>query len=97
MRLEFHPSTTGDVREASTFYEQQRAGLGALFLAELDQALARIARTPFAFPVVVTHVRRSIVKRFPYVVLYRVLDPDTVRVLVIRHHRRNPRFGSGRR
>lgn len=97
MKLEFHPSTATDVREATAYYEQQRPGLGVHFLTELDKAIARIARAPLAFPVVEGEVRRSIIKRFPYVVLYRLLEPDTLRVLVIRHHKRDPQIGVGRR
>jgi plasmid stabilization system protein ParE len=97
MRLEFHPSTTGDVREATRHYDSQRAGLGARFLLQLDQALAQIARNPHLFPVVEHEVRRALVKHFPYTILFRVLDGDTVRILVIRHHRRDPRFGGARR
>ena len=97
MRLEFHPATAGDVREATNFYETQRAGLGAQFLTQLDVTLAQISHEPYSLPVVEGEVRRSIVKRFPYVVLFRILDTDTVRVLVIRHHRRSPRFGMIRR
>lgn len=97
MRLEFHPSTATDAREATVYYEQQRRGLGSHFLSELDKAIAQIARAPLAFPVVDGQVRRSIIKRFPYVVLYRVLEPDTLRVLVIRHHKRDPQIGIGRR
>lgn len=97
MRLEFHPSTTGDVREATSYYDKQRAGLGARFVQHLDQALAQIARNPLLFPLVENEVRRVLIKHFPYTILFRVLDGDIVRILVIRHHRRDPRFGGTRR
>lgn len=97
MRLEFHPSTATDVRQATVYYEQQRRGLGAHFLSEPDKAIAQLARAPLAFPLVDGQVRRSIVMRFPYVVLYRVLEPDALRVLVIRHHKRDPQIGMERR
>ena len=97
MRLEFHPSTTGDVREATSYYDKQRAGLGVRFLQQLDQALAQVAHSPLLFPVVEHDIRRALVKRFPYTILFRVLDGDVVRILVIRHLRRDPRFGGVRR
>ena len=97
MRLEFHPSTTADVRDATSYYDKQRAALGARFLRQLDQALAQIARSPLLFPLVEHEVRRALVKNFPYTVLFRVLGDNVVRILVTRHHRRDPRFGGTRR
>jgi toxin ParE1/3/4 len=96
MKVEFHPSTTDDVNEAAAWYRRARPGLDSEFRAEVDAVIERIARNPLQFPVVEAQIRRCIVHRFPYSVLYRVLDPDRVRILVIRHHRRDPRFGLGR-
>jgi plasmid stabilization system protein ParE len=42
-------------------------------------------------------VHRCFVRRFPYAVLFRIVSEDAIRVLVIRHHRRHPSFGLGRR
>lgn len=93
MRVEFHPSTVDDVNEAATHYGRARAGLGAEFRAEIDAVIERIARNPTQFPVVEAQIRRCIVHRFPYSVLFRCVSNDCVRILVIRHHRRDPRFG----
>jgi toxin ParE1/3/4 len=97
MRLEFHPLTVQDVNEATAYYEHRRAGLASEFRSELDAALARIAQSPSSFPIVEAHLGRCLVRRFPYSILFRVISPDTVRVLVIRHHKRHPRFGLARK
>ena len=96
MRVEFHPSTVDDVNEAASRYGRARTGLDAEFRAEIDAVIERIARDPSQFPVVETKIRRCIVHRFPYSVLYRIVDPGLVRILVIRHHRRHPQFGLNR-
>jgi plasmid stabilization system protein ParE len=41
----------------------------------------------------VNGIRRALLRRFPYSVLYRILDDGTVRILAIRHHKRHPDFG----
>ena len=97
MKLEFHPSTAFDVNQAVSYYERQRPGLGSDLRGELDAALVRIVENPLSFPVFETLIRRCIVHRFPYSVLFRVQSDDTVRVLVVRHHKRRPQFGLGRR
>lgn len=97
MKLEFHPSTVNDVNDAATYYERQRPGLGAEYLHEVDAALRRLEAEPFLFPPVDSHLRRCVVHRFPYTIVFRVLDRDVIRVLLIRHHRRDPRFGIARK
>jgi len=97
MRVEFHPSTVGDVNEAVSYYKRARPGLDSEFRNEIDAVVARIAETPLLYPVVEAQIRRAIVHRFPYSVLFKVPDPDCVRVLVIRHHKRHPRFGLARK
>ncbi len=49
------------------------------------------------YAIVKRGMRRCLVHRFPYAVLFRIVSEGTVRVLVIRHHRRHPSFGLGRR
>lgn len=38
---------------------------------------------------------RANLKRFPYHLIYREV-PDGIRVTLLRHHRRDPKFGSER-
>lgn len=96
MRVEFHPSTADDVNAAASYYGRARPGLDSDFRGEIDAVVERISRNPAQFPVVEAQIRRSIVHRFPYSVLFRVVDSDCVRILAIRHHRRHPRFGLDR-
>jgi plasmid stabilization system protein ParE len=62
----------------------------------VDAVIERIESNPLQFPVIEAAMRRCIVHRFPYSVLFRVLDSDCVRILLVRHHRRDPRFGLNR-
>jgi plasmid stabilization system protein ParE len=93
MRVEFHPSTAEDVNEAARRYRRIRPGLDSDFRSEIVAVVERIGQNPELYPVVASQTRRCIVRRFPYSVLFRIVDPDCVRILVIRHHRRHPRFG----
>lgn len=47
----FDSEAMDEFRAAATYYETQRAGLGDDFVAEVEQAVQRIARSPQAFPV----------------------------------------------
>lgn len=74
-------------------YNQERAGLGEDFRSEVHAAIDRFLSNPLHFAIVEHDIRRCFVRRFPYAVLFRILNDETLRVLVIRHHRRHPGFG----
>ena len=95
MKLEYHPLTVEDLNAASFHYEQQQYGLSKIFLAEVHQAIKRIQANPFLYAEV-SGIRRVLLKQFPYSILYRLVTSDCIRILVIRHHRRHPVFGSAR-
>lgn len=97
MKLEYHPSTATDLNNAVKHYDKRQNGLGDEFRTEIYSTIERIAEGPYRYSVVNREIRRCLVHRFPYSVLYRVVAGDTIRILVIRHHRRHSDFGLSRR
>jgi plasmid stabilization system protein ParE len=79
-----------DVFDAVAWYEDQRTGLGAELLIELDAVLQRIMQTPLQFPEIKGNVRRALLHRFPYSVYFSVGD-ETVEVIAVLHQHRDPR------
>lgn len=57
--------------EAADWYEAQRAGRGATFLARVAETIAAIRVVPRAFTPVRGDYRRAVVRHFPYIVVYR--------------------------
>ena len=97
MIVDYHPLTVSDLNSAVSYYNRQRPGLGDEFRSEIYATIDRVRSNPLHFQVVERDIRRGFVHRFPYSVLFRVVNDETVRVLVIRHHRRHPSFGLTRR
>lgn len=97
MIVEYHPLSVSDLNRAVSYYNRQRPGLGDEFRAEVYAVIERLRANPFQFPVVEHDIRRGFVRRFPYSVLFRVVNQDKLHVLVVRHHRRHPNFGLARR
>lgn len=97
MRVEYHPLTVSDLNNAVVYYNQQRAGLGDELRTEVYAAIERVRANPSQYVIVERGIRRCLEHRFPYAVLFRIVSKDVLRVLVIRHHRRHPSFGLGRR
>jgi hypothetical protein len=58
--------------------------------------MIKAAETPESFSVRERDIRRVNLKRFPYHFLFRIVG-DSVRILIIRHHSREPSLGSERR
>jgi plasmid stabilization system protein ParE len=89
-RLELRPEAFADIAEAFSWYEGQRAGLGAEFERELDRTFGLIVTMPAAGRVVHRTLRRALVRRFPFAVYY-VLSGDLIEVRGVLHGSRHPR------
>ena len=66
------PAAKRDVKKAYQWYEEQKPGLGEVFLERVEECLRAIARSPKAFQPVAKDAHRAIVKQFPYVIFYRI-------------------------
>ena len=85
-----------ELAEAVTWYEQRQKGLGREFLIAIGEATERIRETPQQagrVPGVPEHVpvRRMLVRRFPYSVVFLEL-PAEIRVLAFAHAKRRPGY-----
>jgi len=80
---------------AADWYEQRRAGLGAAFVAAIQEALDRIAAQPDFYPIALEDVREAMVSGFPYCIYYRE-EPGQVLILAVFHSARDPTIWQGR-
>ncbi|MCB1032905.1 MAG: type II toxin-antitoxin system RelE/ParE family toxin [Acidobacteria bacterium] len=88
--LSVRPLAEAEIEQARAWYEEKRQGLGARFLAEVREGLVAIEESPERYPVVRGEVRRRLLHRFPYFLLYLV-DPEVIVVIGCFHARRDPR------
>jgi len=84
------PAAESDIAEAIDWYESKSAGLGSRFLAELRDLRERLEANPFQFPLAHREARRASLRRFPYILIFRVKDED-VRLPAFFHTSRDPR------
>ena len=87
-RLVVRPRAEADLRDARDWYESQRAGLGAEFIAQIDATIQVLIRDPQRHPVYYRGFRRVLARRFPYKLFYR-LEDDRIIVFRILHGRRD--------
>lgn len=79
-----------DIESAFGWYEEQRPGLGAEFIASVDEAIEDIQEQPGLHPRIYRSARRVLLNRFPYAVYY-LLQNDMIEVVACMHFRRHPR------
>jgi toxin ParE1/3/4 len=70
----FRPVAAADVEAVHRWYEQERAGLGAEFLVEAGRTVAAVVALPETYPAIHRDTRRALIRRFPYGLLYRIVD-----------------------
>jgi toxin ParE1/3/4 len=78
-----------DIADAYAWYEQQRPGLGDDYLAAIRAATKLVQAEPHVHPRVQGEIRRLLVKRFPYSILYRE-ESERVVVVAVFHAKRDP-------
>lgn len=83
------PEAEQDLSDARDWYERQRVGLGGQFLLQASAALEQIADRPGMDDVVWNDLRSRRLRRFPYLVYYRVLS-DGIEVVAVLHGSRDP-------
>lgn len=77
-----------DIRDAYSYYESCRPGLGHEFLLCVEAGMNAVRRSPSRYRVVHREVRRIIVHRFPFGIYYTVRNNQVV-VLAVMHARRS--------
>lgn len=84
---------TDDAREDLTasakYYESKQIGLGSDFLDEVEKALEQIKQNPNQFPIIYKNVRKALVGRFPYKLLFIVKSIGII-IFSVFHTSQNP-------
>jgi len=91
MKCLFHPEAEAELEQAAIFYEEYEEGLGFDFLLEVHSAVDRIISYPNAWTLMDDEIRRCLIKRFPYGILYTESSGEII-VLAIMHMHRDPDY-----
>jgi len=87
-QVTYHPLFDCDVREAAGWYDRRSVGLGDAFASAVHNSVASIIADPERFATLATGVRYARTARFPYVVLFDVVD-ETLLFLAVLHTARS--------
>ena len=72
--LKITPMAFSDMQIGIKYYQLQRINLGKRFATVVDNALSRIKQLPFSASFAYDDVRYKTINKFPYVILYKIID-----------------------
>ena len=76
--------------EAQDWYEKESPGLGRRFRAAVLAVVEQISADPGHFPVIHKNIRRALLRKFPYALMF-VIQPDGgLTILACFHGSRDP-------
>ena len=96
MKFRFHPAARIEFREAVAFYESRSEGLGGEFATEVLDRIEMILTEPERWRVFEKDVRRCLMGRFPYGILYSI-ESGYILILALMHSSRMPGYWQNRR
>ena len=88
MNYSFHPEAEIEFFEAIDYYEDCGDGIGLEFSREIFAAIKRIVNFPRAWPPFSNRSRRCLVKRFPYGIVYRIVQDEIIIFAVMQLNRK---------
>jgi plasmid stabilization system protein ParE len=91
MRVFFSDFARRELDDAAEYLELEFEGLGDDFRAEVKLAVERIARHPLAWSVERGEIRKCLLHKFPYKLLYSI-ESDHILLLAVAHQHREPNY-----
>lgn len=96
MTVVFHEEAEAEFLASIEYYEAKQPGLGLDFSTEILATIRMIAAYPSAWTEVAPGIRRTLVRRFPYAVLY-MESRETCTVLAVMDLHRKPDYWADRK
>lgn len=80
-----------EMTEASLFYEAASLGLGNDFLDDVQRVVDRLRELPYLGHEVDLNLRRMLLHRFPFSLIYSV-EADAILIVAVAHSGRRPGY-----
>lgn len=89
-----HPADE-EMTEASLFYEAASTGLGKDFLNDVQRVVDSLREHPYLGHGVDRNLRRMLLHRFPFSLIYSV-EADAILIVAVTHYGRRPGYWQDR-
>jgi toxin ParE1/3/4 len=94
--IDVHPAAVKEARGAYRWYLRRSAAAANRFQTALEAALEQIAQTPDRWPIYLHGTRFRLLRRFPFIVVYRRVV-DRLQVVAVAHGGRRPGYWKRRK
>ncbi len=91
MNIQISKPAQLEIDDAVTWYDSQSKRLGTSFLDDFDRAIRRIVAFPLSCTEIEPDIRRCLLTRFPYGIIYGI-DVDTIIIIAVANLHRKPRY-----
>ena len=95
MRVIFSRIAGQELEDTVRYYDLEYSGPGRRFKEEVRKAALRIAEYPKAWSIERGEVRKGLLHKFPYKLMYSV-EEDHILVIAVTHQHRKPDYRVGR-
>ena len=86
----FTRTASAELIDAQDWYENEAPGLGRRFRQAVEAVIERMSASPRQFPAIHKNVRRALLRRFPYALMFVIEPDDALTVVACFHGSRDP-------
>ena len=94
--VRLHPDAIAEAKAAYEWYAERNPSAANAFMSELDHAISQIQTSPERCTMHLHDMRKFLLRRFPYGVVYRITESAS-QVIAVAHGRRRPGYWKTRR
>ena len=91
MEILFHPDAVEEAAAARQWYADRSTVAATAFDAELDRGVDSLREAPLRWPPDSKDVRRLLLRRFPFALIY-CIKLDEIQVIAVAHLNRQPGY-----
>ena len=91
MKIYFTELAKQEFSDAIAFYESELPGLGKRFKDDVKKSSERLSRYPKAWSLEKGEIRKCLLHRFPYKLLYSI-EHDHILIIAVSHQHRKPEY-----
>jgi len=81
--------------DAINYYDDKRSDLGLAFSREIERTINFLVNYPNSGALIAPGIRRCLVTRFPYVIIYKI-EGDALTIISVSHSKRYPNHWKSR-
>ncbi|MDP2114910.1 MAG: type II toxin-antitoxin system RelE/ParE family toxin [Bacteroidota bacterium] len=84
-----------DFDKSYEYYFEDSPKVADAFFRRINVSFENIKQNPFTFPVAYKNIRKYVMKKFPFVIYYQIVN-SIIKVIAIFHTSRNPEIWNER-